>query len=581
MVMAVEQSSPTDSSQLADPATDYARAVVSGEMVAGPHVRDACQRHLNDLEHAHERGYYWDLEMSDWMVSFYAEVLCLNGGEYEGVPYNLLKWQAFIVCSLFAWKSIEDDTRRFRMAYVETGKGSGKSPLAGGIGIYGLVADNEPRAEIYAAATKKDQAQILFRDAVAMVDLSPELSSRIHKSGSSGKEWNLSYHTNGSFFRPISADDGQSGARPHVALLDEIHEHRSDKVVETMRAGVKSRRQSLIFMITNSGTDKTSVCWTYHKYGAEVAAGMREDDSFFAFICSLDEGDDPLKDESCWGKANPSLADGIPGYKYLRDQVKQARGMPSKESIVRRLNFCQWVDAANPLIPGDMWLASGESIDPELLRGRACYGGLDMSSTQDLTALVLMFEPTESDPYWRLMPWFWLPGDGLLEKSDQDRVPYIAWRDAGHVEALPGKAINKLAVVKRVIAIIDAFDLKSLAYDLWRIQDLIMLLDQEGVDLGDKLKSFGQGYKSMSPALEEFERLLLNDSIRHNNNPVMTWNAANAVADTDPAGSRKINKQKATGRVDGMVAAIMATGISMKKEPVRKLNDFINNPISL
>ncbi|MEW8027827.1 MAG: terminase TerL endonuclease subunit [Candidatus Thiodiazotropha sp.] len=567
MATTTSKNHPADSSRQADPATDYARAVVAGEIVAGPHVRDACQRHLNDLENAHERGYFWDLEMVEWVVSFYAEVLCLNGGQYEGMPYHLLGWQAFVVCSVFAWRSTEDGTRRFRVAYVETGKGSGKSPMAAGIGLYGLVADNEPRAEIYAAATKKDQAQILFRDAVAMVDLSPELAERIHKSGSVGKEWNLAYHETGSFFRPISADDGQSGPRPHIGLLDEIHEHRTGNVVEMIRAGTKFRRQALIFMITNSGTNKQSVCWEYHEYGADVASGMREDDSFFSFICSLDEGDDPFNDESCWVKVNPSLDDGIPGYKYLRDQVTQARGMPSKQSTVKRLNFCLWVESTSPWVSAEIWLAAGESIDLDQYTGRTCYGGLDLSSTQDLTALDLLFEPIKTDPYWRLVTYFWVPGDGLSEKEERDRVPYTAFRDAGHLEALPGKAINKLAVVQRMIEITSKFDLRKLAYDRWRIEDLKMLLSQAGVDMDDILIPFGQGYQDMSPALEEFERRLLIGELKHSKNPVMKMCAANAVVDESPAGDRKINKAKATGRVDGIVAAIMATGMSMTAVP--------------
>ncbi|MCG8004683.1 MAG: terminase large subunit [Candidatus Thiodiazotropha lotti] len=564
-----------------DLATDFARRVVNGDLVAGPDVRASCKRHLDDLEHAHERGFYWDLEEVEWVVSFYAEVLCLNGGEYEGVPYHLLGWQAFVVCSLFAWKSTEDGSRRFRQAYVETAKGSGKSPMAAGIGIFGLVADNEPRAEIYAAATKKDQAMVLFRDAVAMVDLSPELASRVHKSGSTGKEWNLAYHQTDSFFRPISADDGQSGPRPHIGLLDEIHEHKTGTVVEMIRAGTKSRKQALIFMITNSGTDRQSVCWEYHEYGRQVSAGDIEDDSFFAFICGLDEGDDPFKDESCWVKANPSLDDGIPGYKYLREQVLQARGMPSKEATVRRLNFCEWVESSNPLIASDVWEAAGDDFDMASLAGRHCYGGLDLSSTQDLTSLELQFEPTEQDPYWRMLSWFWLPGDGLADKAEHDRVPYVKWKKDGHLEALPGKAVNKLAVIKRLGEIVSQFDLKALAYDRWRIEDLKMLLDQEGLDLEGILVPFGQGYKDMSPALEEFEQRLLNGQLKHNNNPVLRWNAANAVADTDPAGSRKINKAKAIGRVDGIVAAIMATGVSMKKVDEKDIGAFISDPLSI
>ena len=544
-----------------DPVTAYARKVVAGKIIAGPHVRDACRRHLKDLEQGPERGLFFDLDAVDRALGFFRDVLVLNGGEYEGVAYNLLDWQAFIIGSLFGWKG-PDGYRRFRVAYIETAKGSGKSPLAAGTGIYGMVADGEPRAEIYAAATKKDQAMILFRDAVAMVDQSPALRGRIAKSGVGANAWNLAWIERGSFFRPISADDGQSGPRPHIALLDEIHEHRNGNVVEMLRAGTKSRRQALILMITNSGAGKQSYCYERHEQAIKVAAGQIEDDALFAYVCAIDEGEDPIKDEKCWEKANPSLRYGLPGIKYLREQVREARGMPGKESIVRRLNFCQWVEAEAPWISADAWFAcEDKTFDRAMLIGRRCWGGLDLSSTQDLTALALFFEPDADDPHWRLQAWFWLPGDGLIDKADKDRVPYLAWREAGHLEAMPGRAINKLAVLKRLAEVAEMYDLQEVGYDRWRIEDFKALMDQEGISL--PLVPFGQGFKDMAPAVDEFERMLLGRTLRHNGNPVMTWCAANAVIVSDPAGNRKVAKEKATGRVDGVVAAIMAAGRTM------------------
>lgn len=543
-----------------DRATEYALAVVAGTTIAGPHVRDACRRHLADLEQGPARGLRWDIEAANRAIGYFEDVLCLNGGQFEGKPFEVLAWQAFVIGCLFGWMGA-DGMRRFRVAYVETAKGSGKSPLAAGIGLYGLTADGEARAEVYAAATKKDQAQILFRDAVAMVDQSPLLNDRLERSGSRGKEWNLAYHQTASFFRPISADDGQSGPRPHIALLDEIHEHKTGNVVEMMRAGTKFRQQALILMITNSGTDKRTVCWEYHDYGAKVCAGQLQDDSFFAFICAVDEGDDPFKDEGCWEKVNPSLAHGIPGLKYLREQVTQARGMPSKESVVRRLNFCQWTEAESPWISGETWFAckDPEPVPLESLHGRAGIAALDLSSTQDLTALVLALDPTEDDPFTRLVPFFWLPGDGLHDKADKDRVPYLAWRDAGYLRALPGRAVNKLAVLQQLVEICSQFEIREIAYDRWRIEDFKALIDQEGASL-PPLAAFGQGFKDMAPAVDEYERMLLDRQIRHDGNPVMTWCMANAVVTSDPAGNRKIAKERATGRVDGAVAAVMAIG---------------------
>lgn len=562
-----------------DPVTRYARQVVAGKILAGPHVRAACQRHLTDLELGPKRGLYFDLSLAARAVGFFRDVLCLNGGEYEGMPYELLDWQVFIVGSLFGWTR-DDGYRRFRSAYVETAKGSGKSPLAAGIGIYGMMADGEARAEIYAAATKKDQAMILFRDAVAMVDQSPELSRRLTKSGTGEKCWNLAYIDKGSFFRPISSDDGQSGPRPHVVLVDEVHEHRDNSTIEKLRAGTKSRRQALIFMITNSGASKHGPACQYHEYGAKVASGQLQDDSFFSYICALDAGEDPIHDEKCWGKANPSLKHGIPGLKYLREQVQEARGMPAKESLVRRLNFCEWTEAESPWISADVWLGAKREYDWRDYKGRRAWGGLDLGSTTDLTGLVLWIEPKEAAEPWRLLAIPFLPDDDLLRKEELDRVPYLAWKAAGHLETTPGRAISKLGVLRRLTELSNHFDLQSLAYDRWRIEDLKQLAEDEGIPLPDMVP-FGQGYKDMSPALEAFETALLNGQVVHDGHPVLTWCAANAVTVSDDAGNRKLSKERATGRIDLMLAAVMGAGSALqRRDGAGNLDDFLMDPIS-
>lgn len=542
-----------------DPVTKYAKEVVSGKKIAGPHVRAACQRHLNDLLDGHERGIYFDKTAALRAIGYYRDVLRLNGGEFEGLPFELLDWQQFVVGSLFGWKS-DDGYRRFRVAYVETAKGSGKSPLAAGVGMLGLTADGEARAEIYAAATKKDQAMVLYRDAVAMYQQSPELRARLKPSGVGENIWNLAYFEKGSFFRPISADDGQSGPRPHIALIDEIHEHRNNTVVEMMRAGTKSRRQAMIFMITNSGASKTSTCWNYHDYAAKVSAGTLKDDAFFGYVCSLDEGDDPFNDEKCWPKVNPSLQGAkLPGVKYLREQVTEARGMPSKEALVRRLNFCQWTDATNPWISGDIWLGAARKFDWRELRGRRAWAGLDLSSTTDLTGLVLYVEPVDIGEPWHLVPFAWLPEEGLQRKEELDRVPYLAWRTAGYLETTPGRAISKLTIIKKLVELSSIFELQMVGYDRWRIEDLKALASDNEIPLPE-MQPFGQGYKDMSPAIEAFETALLNGQVVHPGNPVFTWCAANAVTVSDDAENRKLSKEKATGRIDLMVAAVMAVG---------------------
>lgn len=548
-----------------DPVTTYARKVVAGKIIAGPHVRAACDRHLEDLEKAPSRGFFFDLEIVDRVIGFYRDVLRLNGGDYEGKPYELLDWQKFIVGSLFGWVDAQG-YRRFRIAYIETGKGSGKSPLVAGIGLYGLVADSELRAEIYAAATKKDQAMVLFRDAVAMVNQAGLLRRFIKKSGVGQQTWNLEYtRSDGSFFKPISSDESQSGPRPHIGLIDEVHEHKTAHAIDMMRAGFKFRTQPMIVMITNSGSDKKSPCGIHHDYAIQVASGQRKDDEFFGYVCALDSGDDPFKDEKCWHKVNPSLKYGLPGIKYLRGQVKDAKGMPSKEAIVRRLNFCQWTEASSPWISFEVWKGAHRVYDWRDLRGRRAYGGLDLGSTTDLTGLVLWVEPIEPNEPWRLIPFAWLPDEGLGHKEELDRVPYFAWKTAGFLETTPGRAISKRSILQRLAELQDCFDIQCLAYDRWRMQDLIQLASDDGFELPE-LVPFGQGYKDMSPALEMFETAVLNGEVVHNGHPIMTMCAANAVTAQDQAGNRKLDKIKATGRIDLMVAAVMGAGVALSKK---------------
>jgi len=582
VVMADAPVKPTRKRAAPDRATTYARHVLSGKITAGPHVRDACNRHLQDLATAATRGMRWDLHLATDAIAYFEEVLCLNGGDFEGQPFILQGWQAFIVGSLFGWQRKDKDlaawVRRFRVAYVETGKGSGKSPLAAGIGMKGLTADGEARAEIYAAATKRDQAMVLFRDAVAMFQNSGELARRLKSSGRGENVHNLAYHATGSFFKPISADDGQSGPRPHMALIDEVHEHKTNSVVEMMRAGTKSRRQALIFMITNSGAGKTTPCGQYHDYAVKVAALKRDDDAFFAFVCGLDPEDDPLTDETCWPKANPSLQfANLPGLQYLREQVVEARGMPGKEALVRRLNFCQWTGALNPWLSGAVWDPCEQDYTADSLRGRRAYAGLDLSSTTDLTAFVLLVEPETEGLPWSLLPWCWLPEDGLQDRSQRDRVDYETWRKQGHLEVTPGRAISKRHVVRRVAQICSQFDVQNIAADRWRLADFRQAAEDEGITLPPVL-GFGQGFKDMSPALDAFETAILNKALRHNGHPVLTMCAANAVTVCNEAADRKLSKWRATGRIDLIVAAVMAYASAAAERPA-DISGFLESPL--
>ena len=545
-----------------DPITDYAQRVVDGAQLAGPHIRAACARHLRDVEDAHLRGWRWDLDRALYRIAFYETFLRLNGGEFEGLPFRLGDWQKFIVGSIHGWVSAATGRRRFRTAYIEIAKGNGKSPLAAAEGIGALMIDGEERAEVYAAATKKDQAMILFRDAVAMVEQSPVIGRQIVKSGRGTSVWNLGYPRSNSFFRPISSDDGQSGPRPHVALVDELHEHKTGDVVDMLRRGFKGRTQPLIIEITNSGSNRNSICWEHHE--ASIAAVNARpgdagfDDTWFAYICGLDPKDDWMQDETCWVKANPNLGVSMP-LERLRDAVREARNIPSKRNLIARLHFCEWTDSAEAWVGPEIWLkAERLDTDRSLFRERPVYLGLDLSKRQDLTAAAV-FMPDDHGGGDAFVD-FWTPADTLKERGERDKVPYELWVRQGHMHALPGMSLDYLPICRRIGNMIRDLELDviEVAADRWRLDEFRKDMETAGLEF--PIVEFGQGFKSMTPAIDRLENLILNGKIRIHYNPVLRWNAASAVAVEDDAGGRKFSKRKATGRIDGLVALTMAVG---------------------
>jgi phage terminase large subunit-like protein len=412
---------------------------------------------------AKARGLTWDVDAANRAIAFFEVVLRLNGGQFEGRPFTLHASQKFIVGSLFGWRR-KDGTRRFRRAYIEIAKGNGKSPLMAGVGMYCLTADGEDRAEVYAAASKKDQAMVLFRDAVAMFQQSPALSGRLTPSGGN-PVWNLADLKTGSFFRPISSDDGQSGPRPSCALCDEVHEHRNGTMIEMLERGFKWRRQPLLIMATNSGSDRQSVCWQEHQHAVRVAAGTREpdeaytfvgevlDDEAFSFVCGLDPGDDPLEDPGCWVKANPLLGVTVQP-DYLAGVVRQAKAIPGKLNNILRLHFCQWTESDTAWMSRPALEAVLSEFEPETEHtGERVFCGLDLSATQDLTALAFVVPtgfvdmPGEDGTTARL-PTFdawveaWTPGDTLAERALRDNVPYDLWAKDGFLNAAPGRMVR-------------------------------------------------------------------------------------------------------------------------------------------
>ncbi len=608
-----------NSSDPSDPVTSYARDVIDGRIVAGPHVRNACRRHLEDLENGKKRGLVWKADGEARFTRFCRSILRLAGGQFEGMPFILEPAQVFIGGSIFGWLRA-DGTRRFRRAFVETGKGSGKSPLVAGIGMYGLIADGEDGAEIYAAGKDKDQAMVMFRDAIAMVRQSPSLASRLKQSGQMPVVWNLSDLSTGSFFRPISKDGASSGPRPHFALCDEVHEHPDGTVIEMLERGFKFRRQPLLMMITNSGTDRNSVCWHEHVHAIRAAAGnpllegmAGEDlsylgdpeswatyDDTFSYVCALDAGDDPFEDPSCWVKANPLLGKTITA-EYLAGVVRQAKAIPGKANNILRLHFCQWTDADRA------WMARGtlESVladfDPAEFCGEKICAGADLSGTQDLTCVAYVCETGAVDlPREEKLPdgsvrveivnlptyhaWVdtWTPDETLAARALRDQAPYDVWEKQGWLRAPPGKQVRLDFVAARLAEMASEYLIDWLAYDRYAYARLAEYLDDLGVTIKQIEHPQGGRRRAKLPvqvvedakfdeqdaplglwmpgSLAMLETLILEKRITIHKNPVLISAFASAATEEDPFGNRWFSKRKATKRIDPLVALAMAVG---------------------
>lgn len=539
-----------------DPVTAYARAVTRQKIVAGPWVRLACTRHLNDQKTAKKRGLVWKAEMARRAIDFFAEVLVLE----SGAPFVLEPFQQFIVGSIFGWYR-SDGFRRFRDAYVEIGKGNGKSPLAAGIGLYGLIADGESVPEVYSAATGRDQAKIVFKDADRMVEQSAELKAIIHRQVGS-----LSYGRG--VFRPVSSEHrGLDGLRVHIGLIDELHEHPSAMVVDKIKAGTKRQQNALIFRITNSGFDRTSVCWKEHEYSIQVLEGNADNEAWFSYVCALDEGDDFLHDEKCWPKVNPGLGTILP-MSYVRDQVKTALGMPSKENIVKRLNGCIWTEQNERWLDVDVWASCSDAVDADALVGQEAFYGLDMANRQDLCASAKLFGPDEDGVYDLLMR-FWIPEATLAAKdsgrSESDRLLLREWADAGFIETTSGNVTDYDVIEAAILKDAERYPVKELAFDRWNITQLITHLKDA---LGEKrVVDFPQSFQGMSSPTKELEKLLTDGKLRHGGNPVLAWMAANVALRFGPDSQVKPDREKSREKIDGIIALVMALGRAMVQSP--------------
>ena len=526
---------------VSSPATQYACDVAEGRIVAGPLVRLACERHLRDLDRQNtpEFPYRFDEEKEQ---EFYVFAGFVNLA--EDVPFVLQDFQRFIAGSIYGWVD-QQGHRRFRTAFIELGKGNGKTPLAGLIGLFGLMFDGEVQPEIYSAAVTREQAGIGFLDAKNMAEASPELAMRLEIG-----EHNIRFRDG--FFRTVSSE-GRSldGKRPHVSLLDEIHEHRSPLVLQKMRAGMKARRQPLVFEITNSGNDRRTICWEHHEHSRNVLEGNVVDETWFAFVAGLDEGDD-WTDEAVWPKANPGLGTILP-ITYLREQVREAQNIPSAENLVKRLNFCIWTEQAERWLPMQKWDLCTGRIDLDALRGEPCFIGLDLASRYDFTAAAFWF------PRQRVViPRFWIPED-MDHRNEQERELFRTWARMGFIRLTEGNITDYDVVRAELLDEALLYQAEEIPYDTWNATQIATQLQAAGATV----VPMQQGGADMSEAAKELAAMVVAGTLVHGNHPVLRWMASNVAVKEDLQGNLKLDREKSGDRIDGIAALVMAISRGM------------------
>ena len=471
-------------------------------------------------------------------------------GKWHGKSFDLLPWQQDIIKNVFGTVK-RNGYRQYNTAYVEIPKKNGKSELAAGVALYLTCGDMEWGAEVYGCASDRQQASIVFDVAVDMVDQCPALKKRI-KPVMSVKR--LVYKPTNSFYQVLSSEAfTKHGLNIHGVIFDELHAQLNRDLFDVMTKGSgDARMQPLFFLITTAGMDRNSICFEQHQKAVGILEGRKIDTTFYPAIYGLTDDEDWTSEEN-WYRANPSLGYTI-DIEKVRNAYMSAKDNPAEENLFRQLRLNQWVKQSTRWMPMDKWDECNEIVNLSLLKGRECYGGLDLSTTLDLTAFVLVFPPRNENEKYIIVPYFWIPDDNLKKRVNRDHVPYDVWKAQGHIRTTQGNVVDYRRIEADIKEIASEFVIKEIAYDRYNATQIILNLMDEGLTM----VPFGQGFKDMSPPTKEIFTLVLKNKIVHNMNPVLRWNFDNVCVETDAAENIKSSKKHSTERIDGAVSTIMA-----------------------
>ena len=500
---------------------------------------------------------YYDEEAADYAVNF-IECLCHTKGTWAGKKFKLLEWQEEIIRDLFGVLK-PNGYRQFNTAYVEIPKKNGKSELAAAIALLLCCGDGEQRAEIYGAAADRGQATIVFDVAADMVRMCPALNKRCKILTASKR---IVYTPTNSFYQVLSAEAySKHGFNIHGVVFDELHTQPNRKLFDVMTKGSgDARMQPLYFLITTAGTDTNSICYETHMKAVDILEGRKNDPTFYPVIYGA-SNDEDWTDPKVWMKANPSLGETI-GLEKVQAACDSARQNPGEENSFRQLRLNQWVKQAVRWMPMEKWDACAFPVNPEDLEGRVCYGGLDLSSTTDLTSFCLVFPPEEEDEPYYVLPYFWVPEDTLDLRVKRDHVPYDIWERQGYIQTTEGNVVHYGYIEKFIERLGEIYNIREIAFDRWGAVQMVQNLEC----MGFTVVPMGQGFASMSPPTKELMKLTLEKKLAHGGHPVLRWNMDNIFIRTDPAGNIKADKAKSTEKIDGAIACIMALDRAIRCE---------------
>jgi len=536
-----------------------------------------------------KKGCWFDVDAGLHAVNFIETYLRHSKGRFAREPFILEPWQRDeIIMPLFGWKNA-DGFRRFRMAYISTAKKNGKSTLGAAIELYLGIADGEPGAEVYSAATTRKQAKIIWEEAVNMATASPDLAARLSIQSSQNR---IRYPEGNAWIDALSAEAGASeGLNIHGLVFDELHVLKDRKFWNSLRYGGTFREEPLTVIVTTAGSDKASICYEIYEKAKKIISGVIEDETFFAFIAECDAETDDWKDPKVWKKANPALGSFIPEKQFEAD-FKDACESKTKEMEFKRYKLNMWVSGGTRWINEEKWAASAgnESFDEmrESLKGLCCVGGLDLGSVDDLTSLCLLFIDPEFDAEkyelslkdiskvyeenetsvviqkFKALWWHWCPRETAKKRHFMERIPYLDWEENGTLELTEGNETDFGYVRARINQLADDYSIQEIAIDR-TFQGVHICQQLRDID-GIVMTPFGQGYYSFAGPTYVFEHLYESGLLNHGNSPMMNWQSSNISVRKNEQ-KLKPDKEESGGKIDGIVSCIMAVGIAMERPP--------------